>query len=109
MTTLTYQGSPSITEEQLTRALTRQLGNAELARQVAQAGIHEIARVHYQATDMVAQTLATAGHMVKAASYAGHITPAKQSELRGRTEAYLVEVLGITHDTSCDVIDILGR
>jgi hypothetical protein len=97
------------TEQQLALALARQLGNMELATQIAQAGLHEIALVHRDATDVVRRTLTTAKHMVKAATYAGRITPAKESELRHQTQAYLQEMLGITHDTSAQIIDILAR
>jgi hypothetical protein len=97
------------TEEQLTRALARQLGNMELATQIVQAGLHEIALAHREASSMVDQTLKTASHIVKAATMAGHITPAKETQLRSRTQVYLREMLSITHDASSEVIDILAR
>src|SRR3712207_5401670 len=94
-------------DEQLSFALTRQLGNMELATSVTQTRIYGITMVHQEASHQVAQTIATADQLVKAAASAGQITPAKASELRRRTQEYLHEMLGIAHDTSGKLIDLL--
>jgi hypothetical protein len=94
-------------EEQITRALARQLGNMELATHVTQVAITTIGSIHRDASDKVATTLATANQIVKAAAYTGRITPEKEAELRRHTQQYLMEMLGITHDAGGKIIDVL--
>ena len=96
-------------EEQLTRALARQLGSMELATRVTQAALTTVGGIHREAADKVAITLATADHIVKAASYTGSLTPEKEAEVRRHTQQYLNEMLGITHDAGGKIIDVLLR
>jgi hypothetical protein len=79
----------------------------ELATRVTQIAIGTVSGIHCDAADKVATTLATADHIVKAATYAGKITPDKEVELRRHTKEYLNEMLAITYEAGDKIIDVL--
>lgn len=106
---LTQWQVDQVIEEQLTYVLFRQLGSMELATQVARAGMSRIAAVRCHASEKVATTLAVADDLVKAASYAGHVTPEIKEEVRRHTERYLDDMLGIAHDAGSRIVDVLLR
>lgn len=97
------------TEEKLTRELAHRLGSMELATRVTQYALTTQGAIHHEAAKTVASTLATADQIVRAASYAGRMTPEKEAEVRRHTQRYLNEMLGITHDAGGKIIDVLLR
>ena len=94
-------------EKRITFALARKTGSMELATRVVETGLVTIGGIHQDAAEEVAQTLATADSMVKAASYAGRITPEKKAAIARHTKDYMDDVLYITDDAAAEIVDVL--
>ena len=107
MTALTRWRSHDQMERQLQTALTRQLGNIQLATALTQISIREISTIHQTAATTVAQTLKQAQAIIDQAARVGRMTPEKEAAVAYMTRTYLDQMLVITDFGSRQITQLL--
>lgn len=109
MSSTPYGLAQSEWEEKLTVALARQVGQIQLAAQVARVGMAQIVTTHENASELSAETLALVDQILQEAAQANHLTPYKEAALQHLRMAYLFEMLAEAEKTGNRIIDILRR
>lgn len=84
-------------EQQLLQALTSSLGNMELATRVTKVALRELDGIYTYSVQEAAVTLQTADDVIMAARHANLVTPEMETALTQHTEAYLTDMLQMTH------------
>jgi hypothetical protein len=109
MSSTPYGLAASEWEAELALALAQQVGQIQLAAQVAQMGMAQIVTAHQNASQLSAETLAVADRILQEAVQANRLTPFKEAALQHLRMAYLFEMLSEAEKTGNRIIDVVRR
>lgn len=96
-------------EEKLTLALAQQVGQIQVAAQVAKLGMAQIIQTHAYASQLSAETLAVVDRLLQQAEQANRLTPFKGAALQHLRMAYLFEMLAEAERTGNQVIQVVSK
>lgn len=96
-------------EAELTLALAQQVGQIQLATQIAKMGMAQIVKTHQYASHLSAETLAVVDQIVQEAEQANRLTPFKQAALQHLRMVYMFEMLAEAEKTGNRLIDVVRR
>jgi hypothetical protein len=94
-------------QQQLIHRLSVSLGNIEKAAQITAFAMCELDDVYTYSVQEVALALQTADEMLQAARFAQLVTDDMEASIARYTEAYLADMLHITHEAGKQVTAIL--
>lgn len=96
-------------EEELTLALAKQIGQIQVAAQIAEVGMEQIVQAHQNAARLSAETMAVVEQIIQEAAQANRLTPYQEAALQHLRMAYLFEMLAEAEQTGNRLIDLVRR